>query len=196
MGTGAKQLRLCSTNDTTQLVKPLPFRVHSCKSPVRRPPVKLIRVDPCAYAAPKFHEGGSMVQAFVALSGYPTNSDQIRLIPTLKNIFLFGLGPDPFPLFVSVKIFRIRVHLPLKATFQKATRWSIHNRGKELKRIKRNIHLMLKNFSSCKTCMISMKRFQCVPCWHRRCLNAARTREMQFPVTEPDSLYEENRSDY
>jgi hypothetical protein len=32
--------------------------------------------------------------------------------------------------------------------------------------------------------------------WHPRCLNAARTREMRFPVTEPEQPYEENRSDY
>jgi hypothetical protein len=62
-------------------------------------------------------------------------------------------------------------------------------------RIKRNIHRTIKNFSSCKTCMISMKRFQQVEDWHFRCLKAARTREKEFPEAEPDQLYEENRSD-
>jgi hypothetical protein len=63
-------------------------------------------------------------------------------------------------------------------------------------RIKRNIHLTIKNFSSCETCMISMNRFQRMEGWHRRCLNAARTREKAFPDSEPEQLYEENRSDY
>jgi hypothetical protein len=32
--------------------------------------------------------------------------------------------------------------------------------ARDLRRIKRNIHGTIKNFSSCKTCMISVKRFQ------------------------------------
>ena len=98
--------------------------------------------------------------------------------------------------FICVHLRSSAVKKEGRLPFQKATPWSIPNRGRELARIKRNIHLTVKNFSSCKTCMIPMKRFQRTAGWHRRCLNAARTREMRFPVTEPEQPYEENRSDY
>ena len=75
-------------------------------------------------------------------------------------------------------------------------RWSIRHSRNGLGSIKINIHQMIKNFSTCKTCMISMNHLQVARPWHRRCLNPARTREMRFPVTEPEQLYEENRSDY
>jgi len=54
--------------------------------------------------------------------------------------------------------------------------------------IKRNIHQTVKNFSSCKTCMISMKRIQHVRHWHCRCLNAARTPgKRHFPTPNPNN---------
>jgi len=210
MELGTKQLQDRCSNHTHESAKPRPIRAHSCnscKTSARFFPVKLIRVYACS----------SVVQRFPEIKNYQTNPFwNSRFCPQTKGFPRFPHQTRTKNEPISATVLQHHtadfwnlefgtwnfsgawslVRLELLSAFQKATTWSIPNRVIPLRRIKRNIHCTNQNFSSCKTCMIWMNWFQHADGWHRRCLNAARTREMRFPVTEPEQLYEENRSDY
>ena len=80
MKTGGKTASTSKQRSNERIIEPRPIRAHSChsrKSPAPLPPFPSVKFP----AAPV---------------GHPSKSDQFRLIPTLKNKFLFELK-EPHP---------------------------------------------------------------------------------------------------